>query len=230
MSEKKEKIGIWIVHITKDFLLRNDLSLQEKALYSILKSFANHKDLTAYPTLKHLVKITGNHRLTVQKHIKGLIKKGCLSKKRIMEDGLLKNNVYTLNERKAEFFELNRTGKRSNNWKNEDYPIGYFFDSRKMDLITITQYLNINIISSAKVLIKNYEEFKTEQITTLSKLINKFKSKLGKDKLVKILFSLAVDGIQFDDISELASYLQSCCRSQEQSEFTLTTDLSAWIS
>ncbi|MFC2083873.1 helix-turn-helix domain-containing protein [Bacteroidota bacterium] len=227
MKDDKPKIdGIWRVITTKDFHLRTDLTLEEKGLYTIIKSYADNENLTAYPSLDELARRSCKCKRTVQKLIKGLIKKGCLSKTQNVENGVFKSNIYTINEMKAEYFGLNTEGKNFTYGKST---VGQFFRYDKLCLLTIIQYINNNIISCAKELIKNHEEFTTKQIKSLSKTVNKYKSKLGKERVVKIIFCKAVDNIQFDDISDLAAYLEACCKEKGQTNNTIKSE-GEWIS
>ena len=51
MRDKLKKKGIWITHFTKDFWIREDLSLEAKAIYAVIKCYANNKTLEAFPSL-----------------------------------------------------------------------------------------------------------------------------------------------------------------------------------
>ena len=171
MKDKLKKKGVWITHFSKDFWIREDLSLEAKAIYAIIKCYANNETLEAFPSLPLLVKVTGKNRVTIQKYIKELEEKDFMKKlNERKEDGTYKNNIYTIVESEAEKVYNEEDLTKAKNiafGKNADLSKDKIYRSGKTLLITdIYQYLN-NSLSIAQFLITDYEFFDENEIAKL---------------------------------------------------------------
>jgi len=236
MKDKLKKKGPWITHFSKDFWIREDLSLEAKGIYAIIKSYANNETLEAFPSLPLLSKVTGKNRVTIQKYIKELEEKGFMEKlSERKEDGTYKNNIYTIIESKAEkiYNEEDLTkakniafGKNANLSKDKNYRSG------KTLLITdIYQYLN-NSISIAQLLIPSIDFSKQDDKAKLCKVINKYKSRLGEADLRRIIFYLLGrvlnKEMEFNSIESLAEYLGGCLRKKEENQVPEVLELNTY--
>lgn len=238
MNDKLKKKGVWITHFSKDFWIRQDLSLEAKAIYAIIKCYANNQTLEAFPSLPLLVKITGKNRVTIQKYIKELEGKEFMKKlSERKEDGTYKNNIYTIIESEAEkiFNEEDLTKAKNIAFgKNADLSKDKIYRSGKTLLITdIYQYLN-NSISTAQLLIPSIDFSNEYEITKLAKVINKYKSELGEADLRRITFYLLGKvfnkEIEFKSIESLAEYLGGCLRKKVENQVPEVWELNTYES
>lgn len=232
-SDQIEKKGIWIVHISAELIDRDDLSKDAKLLYITLKRFTNNKTKEAFPSLLKLEKCLGCKRKSIQKYLKELIDKGCIHKQRIRDEkGIYKNNIYTLIEIEAEKIaqiDDSSKGHKLHMEKTANLSIGHFSHRGKNRLITVSQFLNENIISAANELFQA-----NQQVSDLAKVINKYRKLLNHDKLVEIILILIAKKKKFDSLSELASYLQACANKNGSSKITdtlpdLSSEVPAWL-
>ena len=238
MKDKLKKKGVWITHFSKDFWIREDLSLEAKAIYAMIKCYANNQTLEAFPSLPLLSKITGKNRVTIQKYIKELEEKDCMKKLNDRKgDGTFKNNIYTIIESEAEkIYNAEDLTKAKNiaYGKNANLSKDKIIHSGKTLLITdIYQYLN-NSISIAQLLIPSIDFSNQEEVTKLSKVINKFKSSLGEADLRRISFYLLGrvlnQEIEFKSIESLAEYLGGCLRKKEENKVPEVWELNTYES
>jgi len=135
LKEKNPKSPIVKLHRYPKFgqipqeLLRNpEIKLQSKAIYGILHTIAEEKDLTEMPTIfKSGVSIAkeyaGISKTTFERGIKELEKYGWATN---IRRGLGKSNIILLHWRKTFLgkstreFEKNRVEKEIQNWKDEN--------------------------------------------------------------------------------------------------------------
>jgi hypothetical protein len=236
MKDKLNKRGVWITHFTKDFWIREDLSLEAKAVYAIVKCYAKNETLEAFPSLPLLVRVTGKNRVTIQKYIKELEEKDFMKKQNERKaDGTYKNNIYTIIESEAEKIYKEEDLTKAKNiayGKNAGLTKDKSFHSGKTLLITdIYQYLN-NSISIAQFLITDFDFTNVEEVTKLSKVINKYKSSLGEADLRRIIFYLLGrvlnQEIQFNSLVSLAEYLGGCLRKKEENQVPEVWELNTY--
>ena len=83
------------VRVYKDFLATKHLTVEEKMVYVVLKSFVNFRydEGQVYPSMDTICQLTSMSRPRVTRTITSLIKKGVVKKER---RGLTKSNLYTL--------------------------------------------------------------------------------------------------------------------------------------
>jgi hypothetical protein len=236
MRDKLKKRGVWITHFSKDFWIREDLTLEAKAIYAIIKCYANNQTLEAFPSLPLLVKVTGKNRVTIQKYIKELEEKEFMKKmNERKEDGTYKNNIYTIIESEAEKVYNEEDLTKAKNiafGKNAELTKDEIYHSGKTLLITdIYQYLS-NSISVAQLLIPSIDFSNQEEVTKLSKVINKFKSSLGEADLRRISFYLLGrvlnQEIHFNSIESFAEYLGGCLRKKEENQVPEVLELNTY--
>ena len=238
MKDKLKKKGVWITHFSKDFWIREDLSLEAKAIYAIIKCYANNETLEAFPSLPLLVKVTGKNRVTIQKYIKELEEKDFMKKlNERKEDGTYKNNIYTIVESEAEKIYKEEDLTKAKNiafGKNANLSKDKIYRSGKNLLITdIYQYLN-NSISVAQLLFPSIDFSRENERVRLCKVINKYKSGLGEADLRRILFYLLGrvlnKEIEFKSIESLAEYLGGCLRKKEENQVPVVWELNTYES
>lgn len=236
MKDKLKKKGVWITHFTKDFWIREDLTLEAKALYAIIKCYANNRTLEAFPSLPLLSKVTGKNRITIQKYIKELEEKDFMKKlNERKEDGTFKNNVYTIIESEAEKIYNEEDLTKAKNiayGKNVKLSKDKNYHSGKTLLITdIYQYLN-NSISIAQFLINDFDFSDKDRIIQLAKVINKYKSELGETDLRRIIFYLLGrvlnKEMEFNSIESLAEYLGGCLRKKKENSVPEVWELNTY--
>lgn len=88
--------------VENDVLRSTIFSSSEKLVYTILKSYMNHANRTAFPSLKTISLYTGLCKSTVQKAINGLEAKGVIGKKhRHLKNGGHTSNLYIFYNAKA---------------------------------------------------------------------------------------------------------------------------------
>jgi hypothetical protein len=222
VKNKLHKKGVWISHFTKDFWIREDLSLEAKAIYAIIKCYANNETFEAFPSLPLLCKVTGKNRVTIQKYIKELEGKQCMKKQNERkEDGTYKNNIYTIIESGAEKIYKEEDLTKAKNiayGKNAYLSKDKIFHSGKTYLITDIYHILNNNISIAQLLVKGFVLNDKECIQKISKLVNKFTSALGEQKLRRIFIYLLGEMLNgrehFNSIDQLGRYLGGCVKKQ----------------
>jgi hypothetical protein len=227
---------VWITHFTKDFWVREDLALEAKALYAIIKCYADNETLVAFPSLLLLEKITGLKRKAIQKYFKDLVVKECIEKKiERNDDGTFKNTVYTVKESEAEnLFNIEDLTKvlKMTFGQFQDLSKGTIYQSDKSNLITYINHILNNSVSIAQFLITDFDFNNKDQVTKLAKVVNKFKTKFGDVELRKIIFNLLSrvlnQEIKFNSIESLAEYLGGCLRKKEENQVPEVWELNTY--
>lgn len=200
-----KKQGIWIVNFTKEFWHSKEISLSAKGIYAILKSFINYNKSEAFPSLEYLSALSGLNERTIRRHIAELKQKNFIEVKKVKSKGKFLNNLYILKETEAEKIKYvsknhrtkttyDKTGKKTIGQKTTGRKCPTKINTHIKDIIGIANFL-----------------FNTEQnITALSKIINKFKRELSEQKLRQVIGYLWGHEKTFNSINDLAAYLQKC--------------------
>jgi len=217
MKNQGDKIlykGVWHYSIRKEFVFNANLSRCARFLYIVLLSFTNKDKKEAFPSRDYLKKIMGCSERTLSRYISELYKSGYINmRKERSKEGSYKHNVYEL----FDYPQNNHTPHMADG-KNEDLTTCHF-TMMVNGTTKIIQYLKNNI-SIAQLLIKDFPFNKQEFIVKISKLVNKYKSALGEDKLRRILVYLLGEVLngreQFTSIDKLGSYLGGCLKNQGQ--------------
>ncbi len=103
---QEEQLAIDGLHLktySEKFIKRVDISLQSKAIYLLLKMFADRDSKKAFPSYKLLEELTGIKRKAISKYIDELVDTGSIVKGQEKSDGgLFLHNTYLIKERVAE--------------------------------------------------------------------------------------------------------------------------------
>lgn len=191
--------------VSRNFIQDQKLTRDARFLFVLLKSYANHETLAAFPSRELLCNKMNCTDRSLGRYLNELIQTGYVKKtKERKSDGTYERNIYSISE------DFHHT-KKTTSGKNEDLTI-VPLTMMVNNTTNIYHYLN-NVIDLAVNLLSNYEQ---SQITTIAKVINKFKRELGIEKLQKIILSLIIDAKKFESIDELASYLQQCTNNIKQ--------------
>ena len=217
MKNQGDKIrytGDWHYSVSKKFVFNTNLSRNARFLYLFLLSFTNKEKKEAFPSREYIKNIMICSERSVTNYLKELKKKGYLKMRKERSQGVkYKHNVYELFD-----YPQNDHTPYMADGKNENLTTCHF-TMMVNGTTKIIQYLKNNI-SIAQLLIKDSPFNEQEFIFKISKLVNKYKSALGEDKLRRILVYLLGEILngreQFISIDKLGSYLGGCVKNQGQ--------------
>ena len=85
------------------FIRRKDISYQARFIYSLIKTYADHRTHKAFPSHELLSGLSMMSEPTIRKYISELVKMNCLKREKIRDSkGVFLKNVYTIMEDVAE--------------------------------------------------------------------------------------------------------------------------------